>query len=141
MILAWGVLPFFRVSLLSFIFAILSQISSLVVDEAFTIELLGNLFSLYNKIFLLIFFLGLYHLFYTVCFRGHTIRVDLSFGPLIFLFYPEHQDKVFNSYFLELVLNVILEVFLIFDNFLIITTTWKDSFTTIPSKGISWKMI
>jgi len=42
--------------LLSFIFAILSQISSLVVDEAFTIELLGNLFSLYNKIFLLIFF-------------------------------------------------------------------------------------
>jgi len=51
--------PFlFRVSLLSFIFAILSQISSLVVDEAFTIELLGNLFSLYNKIFLLIFFFG-----------------------------------------------------------------------------------
>jgi hypothetical protein len=81
--------PFlFKVSLLSFIFAILSQISSLVVDEAFTIELLGNLFSLYNKIFLLIFLLGLCHLFYNVCFRGHTIRVHLSFRPHIFLFYP-----------------------------------------------------
>jgi len=53
---------FYKVPLLSFISAIISQMPSLVVDVVFFIELFSNSFRVHNKPFLLVFIAGLCHL-------------------------------------------------------------------------------
>jgi uncharacterized transporter YbjL len=49
---------------------------NLAADKAFAIELLYDSFVFHNKLLLLIFVVGLYHLFHNICFLG-TIRVGL----------------------------------------------------------------
>lgn len=64
--------PFlFRISLLSSISIILGLVSSFIAYEAFFIKLLGNFLPFHNKLFLLVFIIGLHHLLNNVCFGGY----------------------------------------------------------------------
>jgi len=59
--------PFCKVSLFTLISVFFGQILSLITDKALIIKLLSNSFIFYNKL-LLIFIVGLYHLFHNICF-------------------------------------------------------------------------
>jgi hypothetical protein len=65
--------------LLRSIFIILSWVFNLFIDKTFVIELFSNSLLLHDKLFLLVFILGLCNLFNDICHKSHARRVGSFF--------------------------------------------------------------